>query len=96
MNQTGNLIGFAIALGLVLLIIVGVFFQEEEPEGYSAYADSSIFKDGNVNIDFIGTHCTGSKDSTVWKCHADLVFNNRAVGFVNFQEIRENQEVAKK
>lgn len=83
---------------LVLIIVISVllswFFpipEEQEIEPYSSYADLSIFKDDKVVIDYVRTHCIGSRDSNVWKCQADLVFNDRAVGFVKFlQEKKQN------
>ena len=84
-----------IAVFLIGLIVFSGCLKEQEPELYSSYADLSIFKDGKVSIDFVRTHCIQSKDSHIWKCRADLVFNDRAVGFVNFHEIREKQEKVK-
>lgn len=83
----GFVIGF-ILFGFTLLIVS----EEQKAEPYSAYADLSIFQDGNVNINFVRTHCIGSPDSIIWKCHADLVFNDRAVGFVNFEEQKQEKE----
>ncbi len=83
-----------VILGLLVVLIIGggfVMSLEEEPELYSAYADLSIFKDGKISISYIRTGCLTFEEEPVRRCRADLMFNDRAVGFVNFKEPKQER-----